>query len=345
MGTYTKADFGAYKAQGKGICTCRLEPESGKMEVLACNEAVVNPTYLALNKSKTHLYAVQETGVADTPSVHSFSINADYRLSHINTQGMIGEGPCHLTLDATEKFLTVANYSSGNVVLYSVKEDGSVGEQLDSVQHRGKGPNPKRQEGPHAHATVFGPEGTLFVADLGLDEVISYRVNSGKLESLGSVKTPPGAGPRHLVFHPSGNYAFVVNELDSTLSVFRHEGGGLELLNTVSTLPEKNETESYCAAIRINPSGRFIYVSNRGHDSLAVFAFDENEESLKLIQLVPSGGLYPRDFNLDPSDKLLIAANQQTNNLLSYWLDASTGKLRATGHELELGTPVCVVMA
>ena len=239
VGTYTKGDFGAYRAQGEGIYTCRLELDSGTMEVLHCNEDVINPTYVTLNKAKTHLYAVQETGVADTPSVHAFTIDDDCSLSHLNTQGMTGEGPCHLMLDEDERFLAVANYGSGNVVLYPVQESGSVGEQLDSVQHEGSGPNASRQEGPHAHATVFGPDGTLFVADLGLDEVKSYRVNDSGLEPHSSAKTPAGAGPRHLVFHPSGNYAFVLNELDSTLSLFRHRGGELELLNTVSTLPER----------------------------------------------------------------------------------------------------------
>jgi len=345
VGTYTQGDFGAYQAQGKGIYTCRLESTSGEMDVLHCNEDIINPTYVTLNKAKTHLYAVQETGAADTPSVHAFAINDDHSLRRLNMQGMTGEGPCHLMLDAQEDYLAVANYGSGNIVLYPINEDGSLGEQSDSVQHEGKGPNPNRQESPHAHAAVFGPDGTLFVADLGLDEVKAYAVKDAKLEPLSSAKTPAGAGPRHLVFHPSESHAFVLNELDSTLSLFRHSRGRLELLNTLSTLPEGDQTESYCAAIRIHPSGKFVYASNRGHDSLAVFAFDKAGESLNLIQLVSTGGQYPRDFNLDPDSKLVVAANQQTNNLITYRLDAATGKLGPTGQELEIGTPVCVAMA
>lgn len=351
VGSYTNADFGIYKAMGEGIYTCRLEP-SGKMTVLHCFEDIVNPTYLTLNGDKTHLYAVHETGRADNPSVSAFAINHDFSLTHLNTRGMTGEGPCHLALDPTEKFLAVANYSSGNVSLYPVNGDGGLGKEADSVQHEGKSVHPTRQEGPHAHATVFGPEGfgpdgrTLFVADLGLDEIKVYHLNeqTAKLEFLSSVTTPPGAGPRHLVFHPSGAYVFVLNELASSLSVFRHQEGRLALLSTVSSLPEDFHEETTGAALRIHPSGRFVYASNRGHDSLAVFGFDEARQSLKLVQHVSTGGKIPRDFSLDSSAKMLVAANQQSNTLVSYRLDES-GKLEPTGQRLTLGTPVCIAMA
>ena len=345
VGSYTKADFGAYKAAGEGIYTCRLE-SSGKMNVLHCFEAIVNPTYLTLDKARKHLYAVHETGKVDNPSVSAFVINDDFSLKRLNTRGLTGEGPCHLALDFTERFLAVANYSSGNVVLFPVNDDGSLGEEADSVQHEGGGHHP-RQEGPHAHATVFGPDGeTLFVADLGLDEIKVYRLNrqAAKLEPLTIAETPPGAGPRHLVFHPSGAYVFVLNELASSLSVFSYREGQLEPLDTVSTLPEDFQEETTAAALRIHPSGKFVYASNRGHDSLTVFAFDEAQESLKLIEHVSTGGKIPRDFALDPAGDLLIAANQQTNTLRSYRLDADSGRLEPTGETLELGTPVCIAM-
>ncbi len=346
VGSYTKADFGTYRATGEGIYTCRLEPATGEMELLGLFEDITNPTYLTLDRARKHLYAVHETGRADSPSVSAFAVNDDFSLEHLNTQGMTGEGPCHLALDASEKFLAVANYGSGNVVLFPV-EDGSLAEQADSVQHEGGSVNADRQEGPHAHATVFGPDGrALFVADLGLDEIKAYRLNeqAAKLEPLSSTETPPGAGPRHLVFHPSGAYIFVLNELASTVSVFRHQEGRLELLNTVSTLPKGFEGETTAAAIRIHPSGRFLYASNRGHDSIAVFAFDEAAARLNPLQHASTGGKVPRDFALDPSGKLLVAANQQTNALLSYRLDASSGRLEPTGERLELGTPVCIAM-
>ena len=347
VGSYTNVDFGTYKATGKGIYTCRLEPETGKMELLGVSEDVVNPTYLTLDRARRHLYAVHETSRADHPSVSAYAVNEDGSLAHVNTQGLTGEGPCYLALGGSEKFLAVANYSSGDVALFPVNEDGSLGAEAHSVQHEGSGVNPDRQEGPHAHAAVFGPDGnTLFVADLGLDEVKTYHLNeqAATLEPLRSANTPPGAGPRHLVFHPSGAYVFVLNELHSSLSVFRHQEGGLELLHTVSTLPESFEGETTAAALRIHPSGRFLYASNRGHDSVAVFAFDEAAASLTLLQHVSTGGKIPRDFALDPAANLLITANQQTNTLLSFWLDAVTGLLEPTGQRLELGTPVCVVV-
>lgn len=352
VGSYTNADFGTYRAIGKGIYTCTLKAATGAMGILHCFEDIANPTYLALDKAKTHLYAVHETGKADHPSVSAFAVNDDFSLKRLNTQGMTGEGPCHLALDPTENFLAVANYSSGNVSLYPVTGDGSLGAEADSVQHEGKSVHPTRQEGPHAHATVFGPEGfgpdgeTLFVADLGLDEIKMYRLNAqtAKLEPFGSVPTPPGAGPRHLVFHPSGAYVFVLNELASSLSVFGYTEGRLELLNTVSSLPADFREETTGAALRIHPSGRFVYASNRGHDSLAVFAFDEAQQSLKLVQHVSTGGKIPRDFALDPTADLLIAANQQTNTLLSYRLNADTGRLEPTGQTLTVETPVCIAM-
>ena len=349
VGSYTKADFGTYKATGKGIYTCRLEPATGEMELLDLFGDITNPTYLTLDGARRHLYAVHETSRADNPSVSAFAIGDD-GLKHLNTRSIAGEGPCHLALDASERFLAVANYGSGNVALFPVNEDGSLAQQSDSVQHEGGSVNPDRQEGPHAHATVFGPDGTtLFVADLGLDEIRTYRLNlqTAKLEPLSRTKTPPGTGPRHLVFHPSGAYAFVLNELASTVSVFRHQEGRLELETTVSTLPKDFRGETTGAAIRIHPSGRFLYASNRGHDSVAVFAFDEADEAaarLEALQHVSTGGKIPRDFALDPSGELLVVANQQTNTLLSYRLDVGSGRLEPTGERLELGTPVCVAV-
>ena len=342
VGSYTQGHDNQKK--GKGIYTCKLELSSGKLEILDCFEDIVNPTYVALNKARTHLYSLQE--IANTPTAQAFSLNKDYSLSRLNTQAMSGGGPCHLGLDANETFLAYANYGSGNIVLYALNDDGSLSEELDSVQHRGKSINPNRQEGPHAHATVFGPDGALYVADLGLDEIKRYHINtqSNKLELSDSVRVPDGHGPRHLVFHPNGNYLFVVNELISSVSVFKHEASKLSLLQTVSTLPANNEVESYCAAIRIHPSGNFIYVSNRGHDSIAVLKFDESQASLDLIQTQSSQGQFPRDFNLDPSSKVIVASNQHSSNLASYWLNSETGKLEFTGFELELGTPVCVAM-
>lgn len=344
VGSYTKADFGDYQAQGKGIYTCKLERSTGKMTILDCFEDIVNPTYIAFDKARKHLYSLQEVG--GSPTAQAFTINSDFSLSCLNEQAITGQGPCHLALDESESFLTFANYGSGNVVLCALNENGRVSSELDSVQHTGSSVNPDRQEGPHAHATVFGPDKALYVADLGLDEIKTYRINTQtkKLELTGVARVPDGYGPRHMVFHPNGQYLFVVNELISSVSLFEYEGSKLKLLSTVSTLPAGNLTQSACAAIRIHPSGKFIYASNRGHNSIAVFTFSENTKSLELIQTISTQGQFPRDFNLEPSSNLLVAANQQSNNLASYWLNAETGKLEPTGYELEVGSPVCVAM-
>ena len=344
VGSYTKADFGDYTAQGNGIYTCSLDTSTGEMAILSCSENIINPTYLTLDKAAKQLYSLQE--IDNQPTGLSYRVNQDSSLSLINEQNITGGGPCHVSLDKKEQFVAMANYGSGNVVLFSKLEDGSLSKELDSIQHTGSSVNTDRQEGPHAHAAVFTEDDFLLVVDLGLDEVKRYKLDreGGKLLPHDSLKIPTGHGPRHLVFHPSGKYLFVINELISSISIFNYSLEGPTLLETVSTLPDDTQTESYCAAIRIHPSGNYIYASNRGHDSIAVFSFDVSTASLKAIQHISTGGQFPRDFNIDASGKLLIAANQQSNNLLSFWLDSETGKLSPTGHELEIGTPVCVAM-
>ena len=344
VGSYTKADFGEYSAEGNGIYTCSLDKSTGEMTLLSCSENIVNPTYLTLDKAGKQLYSLQEIG--NQPTGLSYRINQDSSLSVMNEQNITGGGPCHVSLDKDEQFVAMANYGSGNVVLFSKLEDGSLSKELDSIQHVGSSINTDRQEGPHAHAAVFTDDDLLLVVDLGLDEIKRYKLDraAGKLITHDSLKVPAGHGPRHLVFHPSGKYLFVVNELISSISIFDYSQATPKLLETVSTLPDDTQVESYCAAIRIHPSGNYIYASNRGHDSIAVFSFDAATADLKPIEFTSTGGQLPRDFNIDASGKLLIAANQQSNSLLSFWLDSDTGKLSPTGHELEIGTPVCVAM-
>ena len=228
------------------------------------------------------------------------------------------------------------------MVLYAV-EDGHITKQLDNVQHQGKSPNEQRQEGPHAHATVFSPDNRfLLVIDLGLDEVKSYTFDTEGLELYSTFKTKSGAGPRHLVFHPSGNYVFVLNELDSTLMLLSYSEGILSPLQTVSTIPEHYLGEKWAAAIHISNDGQYIYTSNRKHDSLAVFHFDITLGYFKLIQHISTGGRIPRDFSLDPTSQMLVVANQESDDLFSFWI--KEGRLEPTGYSLKLGTPVCVKM-
>jgi 6-phosphogluconolactonase len=327
--------------KGEGIYTCALDTTTGKLELIR-TLPVTNPSYLVLEKNRNYAFAVEESGKDLNPHVHTFKIN-DGGLEPLSQRPIPGEYACHLGVDTEDKFLAVANYGTGNVVLYGLK-DGQLTGQLDEVQHEGKSVNEQRQEGPHAHAAVFSPDNNfLFAVDLGLDEVKSYKFDTGKLELHSTFKTKAGAGPRHLEFHPNNKHAFIVNELDATVTVVRYEAGVLIEVQTVSSLPDDYTGEKWAAAVHVSPNGKNVYASNRIHNSIAVFAFDENAEKLESIQHMSSGGNIPRDFSLDPTGKFLITAHQNSDDLFSFFVD-DAGRLRATGHSLKLGTPVCIKM-
>ena len=348
VGSYTEAN-------GRGIYTCTLESSTGQMQVKSCFEACKNPSYLAVDEENRRLFAVQEDAADLNPAVHVLNIDEQFVLTPSNSRGVPGGAPCYLALDADKRFLTVANYSTGNVLLYPVHHDGTLGELADDVDHAdyytGRGTNLERQEGPHPHATVFGPDNrtanrTVYVPDLGTDEIAAYRLNAdgAKLELLSRLKLPAGAGPRQLAFHPAAPVAFVVSELDSSLSVLYREGDKLTLLNSVSTLPTDFSGVNTCAAVRVHPSGDFVYASNRGDDSIAVFRYERATQRLLPIHHVSTQGQLPRDFALDPKGRVAVVANQQTNNLVSFWVDGQTGRLEPTGQQVEVGTPTCVAL-
>ncbi len=339
VGSYTHPSL---SGKGQGIYTCGLEPSSGKMTLLE-TLSVTNPSYLAFDKNHQYLFALEESPKELKPFVHSFRISEKFTLEPLSKQPIPGEIACHLELDKENQFLAVANYGTGDVILYGVK-DGHISAQLDAVQHQGKSINQERQEGPHAHTTVFSPDNQfLFIADLGLDEVKSYKFSTEKLELHSSFKTKPGAGPRHLEFHPNGKHAFILNELDATLVLVRYGQGTFTEVQTLTILPDNYQAETWAAAIHVSSSGKHVYTSNRIHDSITAFAFSENSERLETIQHVPSGGHIPRDFSLDPTGRFLITAHQKSDDLFSFWID-ETGRLEPTGHSLKLGTPVCVKM-
>jgi 6-phosphogluconolactonase len=339
VGSYTHSSL---DGTAQGISSCNLDMATGRMSLLG-STALSNPSYLAMDKSKRFLVAVQESVYAQMPAVNSFLIKPDFSLEPLSQQNVPGELPCYVAIDAENRWLTVANYRTGNGVLYPF-ENGYIKPYSDTVQHQGKSINADRQEGPHAHATIFNPENSLvFVTDLGLDEIKSYGFSEGKLELVTTLKITPGSGPRHFVFHPNKKHAFVLNELDSTVMVLRYAEGLLIPVQTLSAVPKDYLGDTWAAAIHISPKGKTVYTSNRGHDSIAVFNFDETVERLGPLQHISTGGQTPRDFSLDPTGKLLIVANQNSHNLVSFWIDEA-GKLEATGHSLNLGSPVCVKM-
>jgi len=339
IGTYTKAP-------SEGIYAFRFDSKTGHMEPLGLAAKVADPSFLALHPNGKFVYAVteQRTGMVD-----AFSIDrATGKLTQLNQTTSKGDGPCHLAVDRGGKFLIVVNYGSGSVTRIPIDADGRLGEPSAFDQHAkptgGAGTDPKRQNGPHAHSVNFSPDGQFaMVADLGRDEVTSYRVDRGELQKAEVANIAPGSGPRHLAFHPSGKNAYVINELRSTVTVFDYEArsGVLKETQTISALPEGFKGESFTAEVQVHPSGRFLYGSNRGHNSIAMFAIGTGGK-LRFLGAESTRGNWPRNFGIDPTGKFLIAANQNSNTLVVFSIDQSTGKLTAVGDPITVGSPVCV---
>jgi 6-phosphogluconolactonase len=255
--------------------------------------------------------------------------------------------PCHVSVHPSGRFVLAANYGGGNIVIYPVLAGGLLGEPTDVAQHAGKGADPKRQGEPHAHCIMPDAAGRFaFAPDLGIDKVMIYRVDAknGKLVQNGFAATKAGAGPRHFDFHPSGKFAYVINELDSTLTAFAYDKakGALTESQTVSTLPPDFSGTNSCADVHVHPSGRFVYGSNRGHDSVVAFAIDQSTGKLNLIAHESTRGKWPRNFAVDPAGAFLLVANQHTDNVVAFRIDQQTGKLTATGQTTEIPSPVCL---
>jgi 6-phosphogluconolactonase len=346
VGTYTRQD-------SKGIYAYRFQPASGKLSSIGLVGETANPSFLALHPNHRFLYAVNEIANYEgqpAGSVSSFSIDARTgMLTSLNTVSTRGTIPAHLVVDQTGKSLVVANYGSGSVAVFPVKTDGSLGAASAFLQHTGSGPGP-RQKGPHAHAVVLSADNRLvFVPDLGLDEVLSYRLNP--VEGTLAPNEPPyakvtqGSGPRHFAFHPNGQFAYAISEMGSLLTVFSYDrdGGTLATLQTISTLPKDFSGRNNSAEVVVHPDGRFLYASNRGHDSIAVFAIDARTKMLTLVEHVSTQGKTPRNFAIDPTGAYLLAANQDTNNIVVFRIDRNTGRLTPTGDDLKTPSPVCLL--
>ena len=312
-----------------------------------------NPSFIELDLKRRRLFCVNGVQTFEgkpTGAVSAFAIDPDTgKLTLLNQRSSMGSGPCHLVLDKEGRNLLVANYSGGNVAVLPVGPDGRLGEATAVVQHTGKGVNPDRQEGPLPHCVTLDPANRFaLVCDLGLDKVLIYRFDAeqGKLTpsepAFASLK--PGAGPRHLTFHPGGRFAYVVSELDSTITAFAYlpETGALRELQTVSTLPPYYDGPNFPAEIGIKPSGEYLYASNRGHESLVVFGIDRDKGTLKYIEEQNSGGKTPRHFGIEPSGKHLAIANQDSDTLLVCRIDPENGRLKPSGVFAQAPSPVCV---
>jgi 6-phosphogluconolactonase len=357
VGTYTEPIlFGSGKileGKGEGIYVYRLDVASGSMEPVRVVDARPNPSYLTFHPSHRFLYAVNELKEFEgepTGAISAFAMDPDSGdLRFLNRKPTHGTDPCHVTVHSSGKYVLVANFMSGSVCVLPIQADGSLGDATDVVQHRGSSVDPARQSGPHAHAVAWDSTGQYaFVPDLGLDKVMVYRFDAerGKLGPHDEpwARVAPGAGPRQIVMHPRDHYAYLINELDSTMTAFRYDEhrGAFEEIQTLSTLPQGFAGPSTCAEVQISPSGRFLYGSNRGHDSIAIFAVDQKDGTLTAMGHQSTLGETPRHFTVSPDGTLLLAANQDTGNLAVFRISAETGTLEPTGHIVDVPTPVCV---
>ncbi|MSU65659.1 MAG: lactonase family protein [Opitutus sp.] len=349
VGTYTRG-------QSKGIYLFRVQSGNGGVTFVPLGLAAetASPSFLAVDAKRRLLFAVNEVSEYEgkaSGSVSAFSIDpATGKLTLVNQRPSIGAGPCHLLLTPDGRSLIVANYGSGSVTVLRVELDGRLGETTAFVQHAGKSVHPTRQVGPHAHSITMDPAGrNVFVCDLGLDQVLTYRFDAQKgtltaaEPAFTSIKA--GSGPRHMAFRPDGKFAYVINEMSSTIVAMAYDAtaGRLTEVQTVSTLPAGFDGKSSTAEIAVHASGKFLYGSNRGHDSLAKFAIDPAKGTLSYVAHQSSGGKTPRNFGLDPTGKFLAIANQDTGNILICGIDAATGRLQPAAATIEAPMPVCVV--
>jgi 6-phosphogluconolactonase len=350
VGTYT-----GDKTNSQGIYAFRMQDSPGQppsFTPLGLAAETASPSFIIVDAVRGLLFAVNEVDQYEgkpTGSISAFSIDrASGKLTLINRQPSMGKAPCHLTLDRSGRHLLVANYSSGTVAVLPVAADGRLGQPW-AVQHAGSSVNKQRQEAPHAHCTVFDPAFRFFFAcDLGLDKVMAYRLDEAKgtltAHSPAYAAITPGSGPRHLAFRPDGRYAYVLNELTSTVTAFAYDGqkGVLAERQTQSALPPSYTGQNSGAEIAVHPSGHFLYTSNRGHNSIAGFRIDQASGALTFAGTTETGGSTPRNFAIDPTGRLLFAANQGSANIVVFSIDQATGALKPTGTKIDVPTPVCV---
>ena len=345
IGTYTEKEG----SQSQGIYVYRMDSSSGELRFVWEAKGVLNPSYLEIHPRRRSLYAVNEVqsfGGQEGGGVTALSMDpVSGELNVLNAYSSQGKDPCYISIEQTGRFALVANYSGGNAAMLPIQPDGQLGPATDVIQHSGSSVHPERQTGPFAHSIVPDPTNRFaIVADLGADKLVIYAMDleQGKLNPHSEVKVKPGAGPRHTLFHPNGKYLYLINELDSTIVAYRYDGesGSLEELQSISTLPSDFKGENLCADIHIY--GKFLYGSNRKHDSLAWYLIDEETGRLTYQGEVPSGGKEPRGFNIDPTGTFLLAAHEQSHNVVIFQLDPATGKPLKTGQELKVSFPVCV---
>ena len=345
VGTYTA------KTQSKGIYLFEFSPATGKFTPKGLAAATPDPSWVVIHPNGKFLYSVNESGKAST--ITSFSIDhSTGKLAQLNQLSALGEDPCYLSFDKTGKFLFVANYTSGNVAVFPILTDGKLGEHTSVMKDAGAlGPNKERQEAPHAHWIEPSAHNHFVdVSDLGLDRIVVYRFDetNGSLAlrepaDTSFIALPPGTGPRHEVAAPNGNFMYVLGELSSAVTVFSHaDQHTFQQVQEISALPKSFKGRNDAAEIAILPNGKFLYTSNRGHDSIAAFAIDPQKGTLTQVTDVPSGGKEPRHFAIDPTGHFLLAENQNSDLIVEFRIDPATGKLTQANETVQVPSPICI---
>ncbi|MGI8467393.1 MAG: lactonase family protein [Pyrinomonadaceae bacterium] len=349
VGTYTSGE-----SRSEGIYVYKLNLENGALSHFHTVKNVIDPSYLEISEDRKNLYAVNETEEYEgkkSGAVSAFAIDQKTGdLRFLNKLASLGGAPCYVSVSDNGKFVLVANYVGGNVAVFPVETNGNLGASVDLEQHSGSGPNKDRQEKAHAHSIVLDEKNRYaFSGDLGIDKVLIYRFDAqtGKLEANPAqnyYQTKAGAGPRHITFHPNEKFAFLICELASTVSSLAYDKkkGLLTKIQTVSTLPADFSGENTGAEIHVSPSGKFLYGSNRGHDSIVVYKIDEKTGKLDFVEHTSTQGKTPRDFAIDPTGRFLLAANQNSASVVVFRIDEKTGKLAPTGNTAEISMPVCL---
>ncbi len=350
VGTYTGPE-------SKGIYGYRFDEGTGSLVSLGVAAEVVNPSFVITDPSQRHLYAVTErvergpNAYKTSGTISSYSIDSKTgALTFLNKVSSGGSMPCHLVVDKSGKILFVSNYGTGSVASFALEPDGKIGEMTGLDQHSGSSVDPQRQQGPHAHAVVLSPDNRfLFVPDLGLDRIHIYQVDQAKRtfkpNNPSFVSVKPGMGPRHFAFGATARFAYAICEMGSSVVAFSYnrQSGKLTPIQTISALPADFTGVDNSAEIELAPSGRFLYASNRGHDSIAVFQVDAKSGLLNKIQTVPTQGKTPRNFAIDPTGRFLLAANQDSSNIVAFTIDPNSGELTPTSQTTKTSSPVSIV--
>lgn len=344
VGTYSESE-------NESINLYELNNFTGELNFIKSFEGGQKPSYLVFDENYDYLYAVNEIenyAGRNSGAGCAFSIDRQNGfITLLNKVPSFGKLPAHITMSQYGKFVLIANYKTGSVAVFPVRENGSLGDASDLIQHEGSGPNIEEQRTAHAHFIIFSPDQRfVFVVDLGIDKILGYRLDT-KTGTLNltrhttAFKSKPGSGPRQMCFHPNGKYAYLIHELQSLVVVLSYdtENGYFTQMQTIATIPENFIGENKCGGVRVSTDGRYLYGSNRGHNSIVVFAIGADNNKLSYVENVPSGGNWPREFTIDPSGNLLLVANQHSDNIVTFKIDKTMGRLTVTGHRVKVEKP------